>query len=97
MKRFILPLLLVAACASPPRVSTPEERATAESYLFDAETLLIAAHEKNYLSDKEFADGEAAIAAIRMEVARSETAPVQWDALLRRALLLSLAWVPEKK
>lgn len=63
----------------------------------DAETLLIAAHAKRYVSEEDFTNGKTAIASLRAEIARSETVPVAWDALARRALVLSLTWVPEKK
>lgn len=91
-------LLLFASCGtifpaadgSAPRVSTAQERASVEPYVMAAEDVLATAFALHGITQQQLDLGTAVIAQFRKDVAASETVPVDWPGVLRKAMRLTV-------
>lgn len=92
----VLPLLLLAACPTVPRVSTIGERATVEAILVNIETALVVLRAVDELSAADLKLALEQVADLREAVALSETQPVSWAVLTQRATNIALQWMVQE-
>lgn len=92
--RRILPLflLLLVACASPPRVTTQEERASATATLDTIDTALGVLHSTGKIPTDHYVQATAQVLELRKLVEASATTPVEPSSLVQRTLALAAAW-----
>jgi len=87
-------LLLLTACASSPRVSTPEERAGAMAAIATIETGVVAMRATGKITAAQFELATHQIAEVRFAVSVSADTPVTWTEIYQRVLNLGVAWLP---
>ena len=78
----LVALLCIAACATPPRVTTEAERAKATAALNLAHLAFIAASEAGAVQAEHVPLASQQFAALRLKIAESATVPLDMTALL---------------
>lgn len=91
-KLAYLSMLVIVACATPPRVSTPDERAAAFAFVTTFETLLVAAQAAGKVDVEKATLAFADIAEVRKLITDSEVAPLHWADIYTRVLGLAAKW-----
>lgn len=92
----LLPILVLAACTTPPRTSTIEERAFATETLTLVETAIVAASLTGKVPAEDVALANRQLQELRDLVASSEHTPTSWSSILSRVTLLAAAWIVAK-
>ena len=93
---LLLPLLLMVACATP-RVTTPEERALANTALSTIESILVVGMIKDKVTPEEAQLARAQIATFREMVTSSISHPMQWTDVYHQILNLGVQWAAIKQ
>tara|TARA_R110000782_G_scaffold211669_3_gene299831 strand:- start:1975 stop:2334 length:360 start_codon:yes stop_codon:yes gene_type:complete len=88
---LLLPLLLMVACATP-RVTTPEERALANTALSTVESILVIGMIKDKVTPQEAQFARAQIAGFREMVTSSISHPLHWTDVYHQILNLGVQW-----
>lgn len=84
---------LLAGCASGPRTSTSDERATAFATLTTIETCLAILVATEKIPEPDYAAAMAQVSELRAMVANSETVEMAWPDLMQRIANLSIRWL----
>lgn len=90
-------LAVLAACSTPPRVTTPEERATAMTTIALVESTVTALHVAGRLDTARFTLAQQQIGELRALVAQSADTPLAIADLTLRVTNLAVAWIPPKQ
>ena len=90
-------LLLLAACAAAPRVSTEGERRIATQTL-DLVGIAVASMQATgqMLTPEQFALAQSQLAELRLAIAESETTPIEWTSIAARVAALAIQWLPSR-
>lgn len=86
--------LLLAGCATAPRISTEQEREIARTTLSLAETAIAAARVAGKIDQTSYDRAIDQLGELRHLVESSASVPIQWSDVVHRVSNFALAWVP---